>query len=165
MKRALIKLHFWEMPQPFDPARFDLKVGDQVVVKSAAGLETGVVQGFTEETAKDEAEVFAENLVMRKVNTEDLKKLADYEKQKEAVVEKCRELIRKHELAMNLVDGEFSFDGGKITFTFTAESRVDFRNLVKDLSHAFQKSIRLQQIGILDETKRLGDVGVCGRTL
>lgn len=165
MKKVLVKLHFWELPQAFDPGRFDLKTGNQVVVKSEAGQEVGQVEGFVEETSGHEGDSQMENVVLRKVNTEDLKKLDDNEKQKEAVLQKCRELIRKHALPMNLVNCEFSFDGGKITFTFTAESRVDFRNLVKDLSHAFQKSIRLQQIGIRDETKRLGDVGVCGRTL
>ncbi len=132
------------------------------MVKSEGSQEIGAVVGIkkSEQTGEE-----GEFTVLRKVTSDDLAKLDQNEKKKEEALQKCRELIKKHNLPMNLVDCEFSYDGGRMVFTFTAESRVDFRELVRDLSHHFQKSIRLQQIGVRDETKRLGDIGACGRTL
>ncbi|MFH1598327.1 MAG: regulatory iron-sulfur-containing complex subunit RicT [Patescibacteria group bacterium] len=167
MSKAFVRMHFWDQPQLYDGGRFDLKTGDRVIIKADSGLELGEVTQLAVETDKKDGDDQPEpvNSVVRKVTTEDLAKLEQHNEQKEEVLDKCRHLIKKHNLPMNLVDCEFSFDGGRIVFTFTADSRVDFRNLVKDLSHIFQKSIRLQQIGIRDETKRLGDIGVCGRPM
>ncbi|MBU1149157.1 stage 0 sporulation protein [Patescibacteria group bacterium] len=165
MKKAAVQLHFWEPPQYFEVGRFDLAKGEQVLVKTEMDQEAGEVVGFAEEEKIDQRFTGPEYHVIRKINSEDKAKLVEYVKKAEEAVQKCRDLIKKYNLPMNLVDCEYSFDGGKMVFTFTAESRVDFRDLVKDLSHFFQKSIRLQQIGIRDETKRLGDIGVCGRQL
>lgn len=165
MKVAKVKLHFWDETQDFETGRFDVQVGDQVVVRTEGGQEVGEVVKLVEVKSAADQKSPPGNSVIRKVNTEDQTKIKQNEIQKEEALLKCHQLIKKFDLPMNLVDCESSFDGGRMIFTFTAESRVDFRILVRELSHSFQRSIRLQQIGIRDETKRKGDVGACGREL
>lgn len=161
-KVAGVQFHSWDLIYDFDPEGLDLKKGDQVIVKTELGQEMGVVVNIQE---KEEDSALPLKSILRKVNLEDLKKIDELIKKKKKVMDKCKELIKKHQLEMKLVDCHFSFDGGKITFAFTADKRIDFRELVKDLSRAFQKSIRLHQIGIRDEAKRLGEFGPCGREL
>ena len=144
----------------------NLQVGDQVVVKTSLGTEVGKVISLFK-SPKDELpeEAQESKSILRKVTTEDLNILSAHQKQRPAAMEYCKEAVERHNLPMKIVDVHFSFDGGRLTFVFIADGRVDFRDLVKDLTHHFQKSIRLQQIGIRDEAKMAGDVGPCGRKL
>lgn len=143
-----------------------LKINDQVVIKVEGGAESGRVIGLIEVSA-NEIVGLEENLkpILRKVTTEDLNVMAEQKNYKAAALEYCRKAVAHHNLPMKVIDAHFSFDGGRLTFPFIADGRVDFRELVKDLTHHFQKSIRLQQIGIRDEAKITGDFGPCGRTL
>lgn len=163
MKVAGIQFHPWGEIYHFDPKDFDLKAGDKVIVKTDLGLELGTVINLLELDRQASAEPL--KIVLRPANSDDLRKLEENSKKKNEVLEKCRALIGKYNLPMKLVDCDFAFDGGKITIAFTAEERVDFRELVKDLTRTFQKSIRLEQIGIRDEARRVGDLGPCGRSL
>jgi len=165
MKKKVVGIQFqpWDRVYSFDAADFDLKKGDRVIVKTDLGHEVGDVINLIEKEEKD-LEIPLKPII-RKVNLEDLQKINEVLKKKKEVMDKCKKLIKKIGLEMKLIDCHFSFDGGKITFAFTADKRIDFRELVKDLTRAFQKSIRLHQIGIRDEAKRLGEFGSCGREL
>lgn len=148
----------------FDPLDFDVKAGDEVIVETTRGLEFGnVVMG----RKSLDTEQFTKPLkgVVRMATAEDK---ATYEKNQELEKEAykiCLEKIQKHNLEMKLVEVEYTFDGNKILFYFTADGRVDFRELVKDLATVFKTRIELRQIGVRDEAKTLGSIGVCGRGL
>ncbi len=138
-------------------------VGDYAITKTDQGLEAVYVNNISQNDVFDEGENEAK--VVRKATHEDLKKIQEFkEKTLEAEVF-CKEKIKKYNLPMKLIDTHFSFDGGRITFSFVADGRVDFRDLVKDLTRHFQKSIRLQQVGMRDEARREGGLGPCGRGL
>ncbi|HPA25742.1 MAG TPA: regulatory iron-sulfur-containing complex subunit RicT [bacterium] len=148
----------------FDPNGLDLKINEMVVVKTELGLELGEVA----ELKKINSEMSSLRdikPVIRKANNSDLQKVAEKKEHLEADFKIAKELIEKNDLEMKIVDMQYSFDGGRITFYFTAPARIDFRNLVKDLTHHFQKSIRLFQIGLRDEAKSLGEIGSCGKKL
>jgi cell fate regulator YaaT (PSP1 superfamily) len=156
-----IKLYPWEQLLFQENLDIDLKIGDQVLVRTELGTESGSVIGFTE---MEEDKIERKELkILRKLTLEDIKKIEMAEKQKLEVAETCRNIVKKYNLPMKIVDCYFSFDGGRIVFSFVADGRIDFRNLVKDLTRKFQKSIRLQQIGMRDEAKKVGGVGPCGR--
>ncbi|MFH1173231.1 MAG: regulatory iron-sulfur-containing complex subunit RicT [bacterium] len=165
LKVLEVKFTPWGKIYYFDAAGSEFKAGDYVIVKTEVGTELGHVVGFKdigEEESKSLGEI---KKVLRKANQGDLiKSQADQEQARESL-DYCRQIITKYNLPMKLVDAHFSFDGGRITFAFTSESRVDFRNLVKDLTRHFQKSIRLHQLGIRDEAKIMGALGPCGRRL
>ncbi len=146
----------------FDPDGKKLNKGDKVIVETARGVECGEI--VIENMEKpDEQIVKPLKLVIRKATDEDIK-ILESNKQKEAEAFKiCLEKIAKHKLDMKLVDVEYTFDGGKILFYFTADGRVDFRELVKDLASVFRTRIELRQIGVRDESKMLGGLGMCGR--
>lgn len=148
----------------FDPADFDINVGDNVIVETARGIEYGkVVLGLRE--IEDEKIIQTLKPVIRKATPEDDEiEKKNKEKEKEAF-KICLEKIRKHGLEMKLIDTEYTFDNNKILFYFTADGRIDFRELVKDLASVFKTRIELRQIGVRDETKILGGIGICGRTL
>lgn len=148
----------------FDPADLDIKVGDQVIVETSRGLEFGDVVVGPKEVSEDEV-VLPLKKVLR-IATEDDKAVveANHEKEKEAF-DICLRKIKDHGLPMKLIDVEYTFDVSKIIFYFTAEGRVDFRELVKDLAAIFRTRIELRQIGVRDEAKMLGGLGTCGRTL
>ncbi|PIP17430.1 MAG: stage 0 sporulation protein [Parcubacteria group bacterium CG23_combo_of_CG06-09_8_20_14_all_35_9] len=155
----------WEKIYHFDPRKIDLKEGDKVIVKTELGTEMGRVVKM-EEMLPEEMDSSRElKPVLRKATAEDFKKVEEKDKQKGKALTYCKELVKKHKLLMKLTDVHFSFDGGRITFAFIAEGKIDFRDLVKDLMRHFQKSIRLQQLGSRDETKIMGDIGPCGRPL
>ncbi|MBU1165133.1 stage 0 sporulation protein [Patescibacteria group bacterium] len=154
----------WDKPYDFSFEEFDLLVGDSVVVKTELGTEVGRVVSIIDAKKVDDKEREIKP-ISRKVTTADLNKVSDATKQKGPAIEYCRKATEKYGLGMKIVDCHFSFDGGRITFAFIADGRVDFRQLVKDLTHHFQKSIRLHQIGIRDEAKMSGDFGTCGRKL
>jgi len=148
----------------FNPMDFDIKVGDNVIVETSRGVEYGkVVVGRRELDPLELNKPIKE--VLRIANAEDD---AQYEsnKQKEKEAYKiCNEKIHEHGLEMKLVEVEYTFDDSKILFYFTADGRIDFRELVKDLASVFRTRIELRQIGVRDESKTIGSVGVCGRSL
>ena len=148
----------------FDPNGFDLLVGDNVVVETARGLEYGeVVIGIKE--VKEEEVVLPLKNVVRKATEEDNRQAEDNLQKEQEAFEACQKKIEEHELPMKLIDVEYTFDVSKIIFYFTAEGRVDFRELVKDLASIFRTRIELRQIGVRDEAKMLGGLGSCGRVL
>ncbi len=148
----------------FDPTGFDIKQGDNVIVETARGIEYGKVVSGVREVA-DEKVVQPLKPVMRIASPEDdaIEK-RNKEKEKEAF-QICLEKIAKHGLEMKLIDAEYTFDNNKVLFYFTADGRIDFRELVKDLASVFKTRIELRQIGVRDETKIIGGIGICGRPL
>lgn len=148
----------------FAPEELKIEQGDHVVVETARGIEYGyVVLGIKE--VDDEKIVQPLKPVMRVATPEDDEKAEkNHDKEREAF-EICLEKIRKHGLEMKLIDAEYTFDNNKVLFYFTADGRIDFRELVKDLAAVFKTRIELRQIGVRDETKILGGIGICGRPL
>ncbi|MFA5051818.1 MAG: regulatory iron-sulfur-containing complex subunit RicT [Patescibacteria group bacterium] len=163
-KRAIgVQINPWDRVMHFDGEGLSAKVGEYVIVKTDSGLEMGRIVSVMEHDDQN----FPEPLIpaVRMATAEDMAVGQKEAAKKAAILESARASVIQHQLDMKLVDAYFSFDGGKITFVFTAEGRVDFRDLVKDLAKKFQKSIRLQQVGIRDEAKRMGGFGPCGREL
>ena len=148
----------------FDPAQMEIKMGDHVIVETARGIEFGeVVLGVREVDEKKVIQPLKSVIRMATKNDEELER-KNKEKEHEAF-QICQEKIRKHELQMKLIDAEYTFDNNKLLFYFTADGRIDFRELVKDLASVFRTRIELRQIGVRDETKILGGIGICGREL
>ena len=148
----------------FSPGDLDIKRGDNVIVETARGVEYGRAVSDIKEV-EDENIVQPLKTVMRLATPEDAeteKKNREREKDAFAI---CLEKVYKHKLDMKLVNAEYTFDGNKLLFYFTADGRVDFRELVKDLASVFRTRIELRQIGVRDETKIIGGVGICGRVL
>jgi cell fate regulator YaaT (PSP1 superfamily) len=148
----------------FAPGKFDLHKGDHAIVETARGVEYGeVVLGPQE--VEETSVVSPLKSVIRKADERDAQKVEEnHQKEKEAFVI-CEKKIAARKLEMNLVNVEYTFDGGRIIFYFTADGRIDFRNLVKDLAAVFRTRIELRQIGVRDEAKMLGGIGCCGRSL
>lgn len=148
----------------FAPGKLNIQTGDKVIVETARGVEFGtVVTG--EKEVEDDKIMQPLKPVIRIATAEDKKKDAkNRDKEKEAFGI-CLEKIRKHGLEMKLIDAEYTFDNNKVLFYFTADGRIDFRQLVKDLAAIFKTRIELRQIGVRDETKILGGIGICGRQL
>ena len=148
----------------FAPGKFHIKKGQQVIVETARGIEFGHVVMGPKEVEEDQITQPLKS-VIRLANNEDRKiEERNREKEKEAF-QICLEKIRKHKLEMKLIDAEYTFDNNKVLFYFTAEGRIDFRELVKDLAAVFKTRIELRQIGVRDETKIMGGIGICGRNL
>lgn len=148
----------------FDNSGLDLKLGDAVIVETARGVERGLVSIDKREVSEDQL-VLPLKKVIRKSSEEDEASYRQNKAKEAEALEICREKVRTHNLPMRLIDVEYTFDMGKIIFYFTAESRVDFRELVKDLAAIFRTRIELRQIGVRDEAKMLGGIGTCGRIL
>ena len=147
-----------------DPADFELDMAMHVIVETARGIEMGTVLIPPKEVDDDKV-VSPLKPVIRVATDEDEKTVErNKEKEKEAFAI-CKEKIIKHGLEMKLVDAEYTFDGNKLLFYFTADGRIDFRELVKDLAAVFRTRIELRQIGVRDETKMMGGIGICGRPL
>lgn len=148
----------------FAPGKLDIKNGDQVIVETARGVEYGyVVLGCRE--VEDNKVVQPLKSVIRMANTEDRTKETTNRKKEKDAFRICQEKIRKHNLEMKLIDVEYTFDNNKVLFYFTADGRIDFRELVKDLASVFKTRIELRQVGVRDETKIVGGIGICGRPL
>lgn len=148
----------------FDPADFDLEMSMHVIVETARGVELGTVL-IPPKEVEDDKVIQPLKPVIRVATDEDEE---IYEKNKEREKEAfaiCKEKILKHNLEMKLVGAEYTFDNNKLLFYFTADGRIDFRDLVKDLAAVFRTRIELRQIGVRDETKIMGGVGICGRPL
>ncbi|MCD8223615.1 MAG: stage 0 sporulation family protein [Clostridiales bacterium] len=148
----------------FSPGTLDIKNGDSVIVETARGTEFGhVVLGNRE--VEDNKVVQPLKTVIRMATEEDCIREQNNRKKEKDAFAICKEKIRKHKLEMKLIDVEYTFDNNKILFYFTADGRVDFRELVKDLASVFKTRIELRQVGVRDETKIVGGVGICGRAL
>lgn len=160
MKKVIgIQVYSWEDIRYFAPSKTELRLKDKVIVRTELGTDMGEVK-YIDKEVKVEGDLPE---ILRKATAEDIEKMERYQERQLETVQHCREMVRTHKLPMKLVDVFFSFDGSRLTFTFTAETRVDFRHLVRDLTRTFQKSIRLQQIGSRDEAKSIGAVGMCGQ--
>ena len=148
----------------FDPQKLEIKAGDHVIVETARGVEYGtVITGVKQ--IEDDRVVQPLKPVIRVATDKDEEKEADNKKREKEAYKICQEKIAKHELEMKLVDAEYTFDNNKLLFYFTTDGRIDFRELVKDLAAVFRTRIELRQIGVRDETKILGGIGICGRCL
>lgn len=146
----------------FDPRGLDIKRGQTLVVETAKGIECGTAQYPVKEIEEDKI-VSPLKPVKRIATEEDLTILEENKKLEKEALKICAEKIKKHGLEMYLTDAEYSFDRSKIIFFFTADGRVDFRELVKDLGSHFHTRIELRQIGVRDESRLLGGLGICGR--
>lgn len=146
----------------FDPKNKKLKTGEKVIVETARGIECGVV-ALANKNIPDEEIIHPLKPLIRKANDNDLSHIEENKKREKEAFKICEQKIAEHNLEMNLVDVEYTFDNNKILFYFTADGRVDFRTLVKDLASVFRTRIELRQIGVRDEAKMLGGLGVCGR--
>ena len=146
----------------FDPAGIKAEQGEYVIVETQNGTEIGTVSTANHEVAKD-AIVKPLKKVIRKATEKDMARREDNKRKEKEAFGICEELILAHKLDMKLVEVEYSFDANKIVFFFTSDGRVDFRELVKDLASRFHTRIELRQIGVRDEAKMLGGLGICGR--
>ena len=148
----------------FNPKSFQMKPGDHVIVETARGVEYGTVVLGPKEVDDRQVVQPLKDVIRMATQKDDAKEESNRKKEKEAY-QVCVKKIRAHQLEMKLIDVEYTFDNSKILFYFTADGRIDFRELVKDLAAIFKTRIELRQIGVRDETKILGGIGICGRPL
>ena len=148
----------------FDPQKLELEIGTKVIVETALGDEYGEVvignKKISEENLSNQLKK-----VIRIATDKDTKSYKEYKEKEPDALKKCQEKIQKHGLDMKLIDAEYKFDGSKLIFYFTADGRIDFRELVKDLAAIFRTRIELRQIGVRDEIRRMDGIGPCGRQL
>lgn len=156
--RAAGKIYF------FAPGKLDINTGDKVIVETARGVEFGSVVTGPKDVEDDKITPPLKSVIRIATEEDKKKEEKNREKEKEAFTI-CLEKIRKHGLEMKLIDAEYTFDNNKVLFYFTADGRIDFRELVKDLASVFRTRIELRQIGVRDETKIRGGIGICGRPL
>ncbi|MGN1098430.1 MAG: stage 0 sporulation family protein [Clostridia bacterium] len=148
----------------FNPGEMELSIGENVIVETARGIEYGTVAMERKEI--DDGDIVSPLKEVIRIATEEDRAHLEMNKAKEKEAFRiCEEKIARHKLDMKLVEAEYTFDNNKILFYFTADGRVDFRELVKDLASVFRTRIELRQIGIRDEAKMLGGLGICGRSL
>ena len=148
----------------FSPQEFSIKRGDHVIVETARGIEFGTV--VMPPTEMEGSKVIQPlKPVLRLAAEKDLEQEAYNKVKEKEAFQICQEKIKKHKLEMKLIDAEYTFDNNKVLFYFTADGRIDFRELVKDLAAVFKTRIELRQIGVRDETKIVGGIGICGRPL
>lgn len=148
----------------FAPGKLEITAGDNVIVETARGIEFGYVVLGNREVEESKV-VQPLKSVIRMATKEDRATEESNRKKETEAFKICQEKIRKHELEMKLIDAEYTFDNNKVLFYFTADGRIDFRELVKDLAAVFKTRIELRQVGVRDETKIMGGVGICGRVL
>jgi cell fate regulator YaaT (PSP1 superfamily) len=144
-----------------NPMEFPFKIGDYAVVQVERGMDMGAVSYVGRRPCIEEADT-PEYSIVRKASVEDLDRLDENRGKEKEALKVCAGMVKQHGLEMKLVDVEYQFDGRKITFFFTADGRVDFRALVKDLAGYFRTRIDLRQIGARDETRKLSGFGICG---
>lgn len=159
MTKFLVRIYSWESPRLYE-SDIDLAKGEMVIVAGENSNELGIVEEINLDT-KDEVD----DKVLRIATQRDREVFEKYQKQKGEMLEKCKEMAKKSGLEMKVIDARISLDGKQIIFVFTADGRVDFRELVKELAREFKKVIRMQQIGTRDEARSLGGYGICGRDL
>lgn len=146
----------------FDPQGKSFNVKDKVIVETSRGIECGTVSIANREIAEEEL-TSPLKPVLRLATAEDIRTVEENKEREKSAFETCLKKIQEHGLKMKLVDVEYTFDRNKILFYFTADGRVDFRELVKDLAGVFKTRIELRQIGVRDESKKVGGLGICGR--
>lgn len=148
----------------FEPGEFDLDTGSKVIVETARGIEFGDVVTPVREI--EDAEAYQPlKSVVRLATEDDIQRHEENVRKEKEAFDICSDKIRKHELAMKLIDVEYTFDGSKILFYFIADTRIDFRDLVKDLASVFKTRIELRQVGVRDQAKAVGGLGICGRVI
>ncbi len=157
--QVLVTIYFWDNPRSF-VSDIDLKENDQVIVALDQTMEMGTVK-----STKNESREKPHGKVVRLATERDKKKFTDFEDKKKEYLNFCRESSKNLELDMKFIDAGMSLDGKQITFAFSADSRIDFRELVKILSSKFKKLIKMQQVGSRDEARKIGGYGICGREL
>ncbi|MDY3928414.1 MAG: stage 0 sporulation family protein [Clostridia bacterium] len=148
----------------FDPLDFNVEKNNYVIVETARGIEIGEVV-FENRNIDDDEIVKPLKPIIRIANEKDLAQKEENKKKEKEAYSICLEKIAKHKLDMKLVEVEYAFDGSKVLFYFTADGRIDFRELVKDLATVFKTRIELRQIGVRDESKAVGSYGICGRRI
>lgn len=148
----------------FDPDGLELSEGNHVIVETARGMEYGTLTADIKEVNEEEI-VQPLKKIIRLADEKDAEVHAENQKKKQRAMALCQEKVDKHKLVMKLIDVEYTFDNSKIIFYFTADGRVDFRELVKDLAGVFKMRIELRQIGVRDEAKMMGGIGSCGKAL
>ena len=148
----------------FSPKDYEIKTGDHVIVETARGIEYGKVVLAPREVGEEDV-VHPLKEVLRVATKEDDEREAQNRVREREAFKICQKKIREHGLEMKLIDAEYTFDNNKVLFYFTADGRIDFRELVKDLASVFRTRIELRQIGVRDETKIRGGIGICGRPL
>lgn len=148
----------------FDPLDFTIEVGNHIIVETARGIEYGTVMTAPKEVSEETVIQPLKPVIRIATEADERTEEKNKKKEKEAF-SICLEKIAKHKLEMKLVEAEYTFDNNKLLFYFTADGRIDFRELVKDLAAVFRTRIELRQIGVRDETKILGGIGICGRAL
>ncbi len=148
----------------FSPGKLEIDTNDHVIVETARGVEYGHVVIGSKEVEDDKVVQPLKSVIRLATAQDDRQEEGNRQKEKEAF-KICLDKIRKHKLEMKLIDAEYTFDNNKVLFYFTADGRIDFRELVKDLASVFKTRIELRQIGVRDETKILGGIGICGRPL
>lgn len=149
----------------YDPADYQLKIGQWVIVESAKGLECGRVVVLPRQVEVAELGSAELKPVIRLAEEDDLRRMLTFKGREKEALRRCAQRVTQHDLPMKLAEAEYTFDGSRLTFYFTAEERVDFRALVRDLAATFHTRIELRQIGARDHAKLLGGVGMCGKTL
>jgi Uncharacterized homolog of PSP1 len=164
MNKTVIGVRFKDVGKVyyFDPGEFEIEIGNGVIVETVRGVEFGEVVLAPREVDENQI-VKPLKAIIKKADEKDYSKLETNKKKEEEAFEICLEKIKKHNMQMKLINVEYTFDGNKIIFYFTADGRVDFRELVKDLASIFKTRIELRQIGVRDEAKMLGGLGPCGR--
>jgi cell fate regulator YaaT (PSP1 superfamily) len=155
-----VRIYSWESPKLYE-SELELARGEMVIVAGENSNELGIVEGINPEAKKEETT----GSISRIATQRDREVFNSYDQQKPEIIDKCKEIVKKAGLEMKIIDGRISLDGKQVVFSFTADGRVDFRELVKELAKEFKKMIRMQQIGTRDEARNLGGYGVCGRDL
>lgn len=148
----------------FDPRDIDLKINDKVLVETIRGIEFGEVVSNVKYVSKDEVFLPIKPII-RKATEEDIIKYEQNKQEEDNILKVCSELVEKNELTMRLLGCEYTFDKTKLIIYFSAENRIDFRQLVKDLAAVFRTRIELRQVGVRDAAKYIGGLGPCGRIL
>lgn len=167
MRVSMVQFAPWDKFYAFDPRDLVFKVGDFVIVTTSQGTDIGRVVEFddlSEEQIKPLGEIRPVDRVVSKEDSEIFSDNNSNEKKSQAI-DYCHKTLKKYNLEMKIIDCYFSYDNSRLIFAFIADGRVDFRNLVKDLTKHFQKSVRLHQLGVRDEAKISGDIGSCGQGL
>ena len=166
MNREIIGVKFKKLGKIyfFDPKKEKLNRGDLVIVETANGMEFAEVVVANKEMPEEKL-VNPLKPIIRKANYKDIKHNEENEKKEKEAFKKAEELIKQHNLNMNLTEVEYTFDNSKLLFYFTADGRIDFRDLVKDLAAIYKTRIELRQIGVRDQVRKIGGNGVCGREL
>lgn len=159
MQKVLVILYPWESPRLY-ASDVDLEKGDKVIVAGEYSNELGIVEAVDIESKEE-----AQEKILRIATERDRAVYAEHEKQRKGLLDDCKKSVKESGLEMKIIDAMATLDGKQIIFAFTADGRVDFRELVKNLSGKFKKSIRMQQIGSRDEARKLGGYGICGREL